>query len=63
MQYIGMGIGQYIKNPIIDNVAPWRVEDYWKIQRYLPNESFSYLHLTMYKDGTNRLLAWMIRCN
>ena len=67
MQYIGMGIEQYIKNyPIIDNAAPWRVEDYWKIQRYLPNESFSYLHFEnpMYKEATaNRVLAWMIYLN
>ena len=66
-QYIGMGIEQYVKNyPSIDDVSPWQVENYWKIQRYLPNESFSYLHFEnlMYKDETaGRLLAWMIYLN
>ena len=67
MDYLWVGITQYRKDyPSVDNVAPWKLEDRWKIQRYLPNESYSHLHFEnpMYKEVTaNRVLAWMIYLN
>jgi prolyl 4-hydroxylase len=67
IEYLKIGIEQYKKDyPSVDNVAPWAVENRWKIQRYCPNEAYHYLHFEnpMYKETTaNRVLAWMIYLN
>ncbi len=67
LDYLGVGITQYRKDyPSVDNCAPWKIEHRWKIQRYHPNEAYSYLHFEnpMYKEATaNRVLAWMIYLN
>ena len=59
---------QYIKEyPFIDKIDTWEFSNIYKIQKYLPNEGYFFLHCENARHSPshidNKMLVWMIYLN